>query len=477
MSNTIKLKRGEAINLPALEVGEPAFTTDTKTIYIGSSVGNIMFRPSEEIFTTALKSKLDGIATGAEVNQNAFSNVLVGGTTIVADGKTDTLEFIAGTGISLVPNASTDQLSVALASGVATSGTYKSVTVDTYGRVTAGTNPTTLAGYGITDAASSSHTHTSLPSFVITAQDPSGHEGAQVNWQASSGYTEWVQDVYDSDMRFYCNSGTEKSFNLFNIGGGGAKILVGGWLVYHAGNDGPGSGLDADLLDGMHASSFATLAGAAFTGNVSVAGNVTASKFIGPASALYGISGTTSNWNTHFSECGAHQQNWTETSTGGPTGSWWFIENMRHSNASSTWGRQNAWGWEDNPTELYSRNVSNGVWGSWVRFLHSGNYNSYAPSLTGAGASGTWNINITGSAGSYTNIRAGVTQSAGASTAVTFSPAFADTNYSVSALFQSTASLNGAYISGISNKTTSGFTVITNSSSTTHYINWICVKY
>lgn len=33
-----------------------------------------------------------------------------------------------------------------------TSGTYRSVTTDVYGRVTAGTNPTTLAGYGITDA-------------------------------------------------------------------------------------------------------------------------------------------------------------------------------------------------------------------------------------------------------------------------------------------------------------------------------------
>lgn len=35
-------------------------------------------------------------------------------------------------------------------------GTYKSVTVDTYGHVTAGTNPTTLSGYGITDALNSS---------------------------------------------------------------------------------------------------------------------------------------------------------------------------------------------------------------------------------------------------------------------------------------------------------------------------------
>jgi hypothetical protein len=31
-------------------------------------------------------------------------------------------------------------------------GTYRSITVDKYGRVTGGTNPTTLAGYGITDA-------------------------------------------------------------------------------------------------------------------------------------------------------------------------------------------------------------------------------------------------------------------------------------------------------------------------------------
>lgn len=38
--------------------------------------------------------------------------------------------------------------------------TYRSVTVDAYGRVTGGTNPTTLAGYGITDAAALVHTHT-----------------------------------------------------------------------------------------------------------------------------------------------------------------------------------------------------------------------------------------------------------------------------------------------------------------------------
>lgn len=39
-----------------------------------------------------------------------------------------------------------------LASTGITPGTYKSVTIDAYGRATGGTNPTTLSGYGITDA-------------------------------------------------------------------------------------------------------------------------------------------------------------------------------------------------------------------------------------------------------------------------------------------------------------------------------------
>lgn len=44
--------------------------------------------------------------------------------------------------------------SIDLATTGVSASTYKSVTVDAYGRVTGGTNPTTLAGYGITDAQS-----------------------------------------------------------------------------------------------------------------------------------------------------------------------------------------------------------------------------------------------------------------------------------------------------------------------------------
>jgi hypothetical protein len=39
------------------------------------------------------------------------------------------------------------------------------------------------------------------------------------------------------------------------------------------------------------------------------------------------------------------------------------------------------------------------TWTAWKTVLHSANYNSYSPTLTGGGASGTWSINVTGSAG------------------------------------------------------------------------------
>jgi hypothetical protein len=59
------------------------------------------------------KSKLNGIASGAEVNQNAFSNVKVGSTTVAADGKTDTLE-LAGSNVTLTPDATNDKVTIGI---------------------------------------------------------------------------------------------------------------------------------------------------------------------------------------------------------------------------------------------------------------------------------------------------------------------------------------------------------------------------
>ena len=48
----------------------------------------------------------------AEVNQNAFSNVVVGNTTISADTKTDTLTLVAGSNVSLTPSAANDSVTI-----------------------------------------------------------------------------------------------------------------------------------------------------------------------------------------------------------------------------------------------------------------------------------------------------------------------------------------------------------------------------
>lgn len=67
---------------------------------------------SAGLMSTSDKSKLNGIASGAEVNQNAFSNVVVGSTTIAANSKTDTLTLTAGSNITLTPNATNDSITI-----------------------------------------------------------------------------------------------------------------------------------------------------------------------------------------------------------------------------------------------------------------------------------------------------------------------------------------------------------------------------
>jgi hypothetical protein len=67
-------------------------------------------------YTTTEKNKLSGIAAGAEVNQNAFSNIKVGTTTVSADAKTDTVEFV-GSNVTITPDATNDKVTFAVASG------------------------------------------------------------------------------------------------------------------------------------------------------------------------------------------------------------------------------------------------------------------------------------------------------------------------------------------------------------------------
>lgn len=77
--------------------------------------------------SAADKTKLDGVATGAEVNQNAFGNVAVGTSTLQADNKQDTLYIAAGSNVSIAADETNDKITIGLTGivPVANGGTGK----------------------------------------------------------------------------------------------------------------------------------------------------------------------------------------------------------------------------------------------------------------------------------------------------------------------------------------------------------------
>jgi len=79
---------------------------DTNTTY------SLATATKDGLMAKADKSKLDGVAAGAEVNQNAFSKIVVGSTTIIADTEIDTLTLVAGTNITLTPDATNDKVTI-----------------------------------------------------------------------------------------------------------------------------------------------------------------------------------------------------------------------------------------------------------------------------------------------------------------------------------------------------------------------------
>ena len=92
------------------------------------------------------KKKLDKVQTGAEVNQNAFSNIKVGATTIVADNKTDTFELIAGNNIALTPNATSDKITISLSGDISHSQNADKATQDNRGQNIADTYVKNITG-------------------------------------------------------------------------------------------------------------------------------------------------------------------------------------------------------------------------------------------------------------------------------------------------------------------------------------------
>lgn len=135
-------------------------TVDTGTISLTKDnvTGALGYTPPthDTHYVTGLKVGATASATSntAASNGNVYLNVLDNYTVrdshkIVGSGATTVTSD--ANGVITISSTDTNTVYTHPNSGV-TAGTYRSVTVNAQGHVTAGTNPTTLSGYGITDA-------------------------------------------------------------------------------------------------------------------------------------------------------------------------------------------------------------------------------------------------------------------------------------------------------------------------------------
>jgi hypothetical protein len=114
---------------------------------------------------------------------------------------------------------------------------------------------------------------------------------------AEGGGGDWIRmgwnpkDYTTSIKEMNPHTGFERSVDgSLSVNG---TLTVNNNVVWNAGNDGTGSGLDADLLDGQHASYFLDTSGSTQTksgtlnaGNVNVTGNVTAGRYYQNANGI-----------------------------------------------------------------------------------------------------------------------------------------------------------------------------------------------
>ena len=96
---------GKTIKLTKHDGTEITLTTQDTTY-------NPATAQTDGLMSATDKDKLDGITAGAEVNQNAFSNIKVGSDTAAADTKTDTFELVAGNNVTLTLDVANDKVTI-----------------------------------------------------------------------------------------------------------------------------------------------------------------------------------------------------------------------------------------------------------------------------------------------------------------------------------------------------------------------------
>jgi hypothetical protein len=138
---------------------------------------------------------------------------------------------------------------------------------------------------------------------MLRLTDTSATGNPYMSWYQSTTRAAFIQYVDSGDYLRIHNDIADTELRV-DGGTGGLVYRVGttNYTVWHSGNDGAGSGLDADLLDGLSSASYlradanddftGTLGG---TGSINISGNITAATFSGDGSGLTGLTADNAN--------------------------------------------------------------------------------------------------------------------------------------------------------------------------------------
>ena len=384
-----------------------AYTTDNvasaTVLQTARTIGGVSFNGSANINLPGVNIVGNQSTTG-----NAASLTTARSFSWTGDA-TGSLSFNGSVNVSAV---------LTLANSGVSAGTYKSVTVDTKGRVTAGTNVitglvTSTAISGTTNAATSNtNTYLNIVETIGSAATTVG-----TSTQVTGAGTVTVT----SDTA-------------------GKLTITGSQNI--TGNAGSATVLQtARTIGGVsfNGSANINLPGVNIVGNQSTTGNAatatSAAKWTTARTLTIGDSGKSVD--------GSGNVSWTRLDMGVPRTTTTTSVGIDNSESCIGYITNTLFGEADGAlySQVYSemwkhqihgdyrtgqialRGKNNGTWQAWRTVLDSGNYNDYSPTKTGTGASGSWGIHIYGNAGSTTKLQTarsiGITGS-GASGSISF---------------------------------------------------------
>lgn len=109
----------DAIDLLNSAIANKANATDL-TSHTGNTTIHITATERNNINVAKTHADSTHAPSNAQANQNAFSNIVVGNTTISADTETDTFTFVAGNNVTLTPNVEGDSVTISATNTVYT---------------------------------------------------------------------------------------------------------------------------------------------------------------------------------------------------------------------------------------------------------------------------------------------------------------------------------------------------------------------